>query len=217
MKTDKELQQDVMSELEWWPSIDAAEIGVAAKNGVVTLTGYVDTYAEKLAAERAAMRVFGVRGVAEEIKVRLPTSHERSDEDIAQAAASALQWNPSVPSGRVKVQVEKGWITLSGEVDWWYQKRAAWEAVHKLMGVRGVSDDVTIKPKVKPQDVKAKIESAFQRNAVLDARRIRIEAQGDKVILSGSVRSWAEREQAELAACAAPGVAEVENNIAISV
>ena len=216
MKTDTELQQDVMNELKWEPTIKAAEIGVSVKDGFVRLSGYVDSYAKKWAAERAAERVFGVKAVAEELQVRLPSSFERSDGDIAQAAANALEWNVSVPYERVKVQVENGLVTLSGEVDWWYQKNEAEGAVRYLIGVVSVSNQITIKPKVKPLDIKDKIENAFQRNALLDARRVRIETRGGKVILKGSVRTWAEREQAQWAAWAAPGVSEVENDIIVS-
>jgi len=221
MKTDSELQQDVMNELKWEPSIKAAEIGVGAKDGVVTLSGYVDNYAKKWAAHRAAARVFGVKAVAEELQVRLPSSFERSDGDIAKAAANALQWNIWITHviHRIKVTVENGWITLSGDVDWWYQKENAGDAVRNLIGVRGLSNDIAIKPitvKVEPQDIKDKIESAFKRNAILDARRITVETRGGKVILSGSVHSWAEREQVERAAYAAPNVSDVESHIIIN-
>jgi osmotically-inducible protein OsmY len=216
MRTDTELQQDVMNELKWEPTIKAAEIGVAVKDGVVTLSGYVDSYVKKLAAERAAARVFGVRAVVEEIEVRLPGSLKRSDEDVAGAVANVLEWNVLVPHDRVKVQVQDGLVTLSGEVDWGYQKFAAEEAVRYLMGVVWFNNQITVKPPVKPMDTKDKIESAFRRNAMLDARRITVETRGSCVILSGSVRSWGERAEAQWAAWAAPGVSEVENNIIIS-
>ena len=192
MKTDAELQQDVMNELKWEPTVKAAEIGVAVKDGVVTLSGYVDSYVKKWAAERAAARVFGVRAVAEAINVRLPGSLKRSDEDIARAVANVLEWNVLVPHDRVEVQVQDGLVTLSGEVNWGYQKFAAEEAVRYLMGVVWFSNQITVKPTVKPQDVKGKIVSAFQRNALLDSRRITVETRGGRVILSGSVRSWGE-------------------------
>jgi len=216
MKTDTELQQDVMNELKWEPTLKAAEIGVAVKDGVVTLSGHVDSYVKKLVAERAAARVFGVRAVAEAIQVRLPGSHKRSDEDIAGIVANVLEWNVLVPHDRVKVKVQEGVVTLSGEVDWGYQKYAAEEAVHHLMGVVWLNSKITVKPTITPQDIKDKIVSAFQRNALLDSRRIKIETSGGKVILSGSVHSWGERAEAQWAAWAAPGVSDVENNIIIN-
>jgi osmotically-inducible protein OsmY len=216
VKTDAELQQDVMNELKWEPTIKAAEIGVAVKDGVVTLSGYVDSYVKKGAAERAAARVFGVKAVAEGIKVRLPDSLRRSDEDVAGAVANVLEWNVLVPHDRVKVQVQDGLVTLSGEVDWGYQKLAAEEAVRYLMGVVWFSNQITVRPTVEPQDIKDKIVGAFQRNALLDSRRITVETRGGWVVLSGSVRSWGERAEAQWAAWATPGISEVENNIIIS-
>jgi osmotically-inducible protein OsmY len=218
MKTDAQLQQDVVDELKWDPSVNTA-LGVDVKDGVVTLTGYVDSFHKKWAAEHAAARVFGVKAVVEEIQVRLPDPLKRPDESIARVASNVLEWDVSVPHERVKVQVQNGLVTLSGEVDWWYQKNAAETAVRHLMGVVSVSNRITIKPeesKVLDADVKEEIERAFQRNAVLDARRIRVETLRGKVILRGSVHSWAEREQVELAAWAAPGVSELESHITIN-
>ena len=218
MKTDAQLQQDVINELKWDPIVKAA-IGVDVKDGVVRLSGYVDSYSKKWAADLAAARVFGVKAVeSEEIQVRLPSSLKRPDENIARAASNALEWDVSVPHDRVKAQVQNGLLTLSGEVDWWYQKSAAENAVRHLMGVVSVSNGITIKPESKQldADVKVQIECAFQRNAVLDARRITVETRGSKVILRGSVRNWVEREQVERAAWAAPGVSKVENYIIIS-
>jgi len=217
MKTDRDLQKDVMDELRWEPDINETNIGVAVKDGVVTLSGYVDSYIEKVNAERAAARVDGVKAVVEEIKVKLPSSYECSDEDLAQAALGALEWDVLIPKDRVKILVQDGRVTLKGEVDWRYQKEEAENIVCCLRGVRSVNNEIIVKPppSVKPQDVKAKIEGALQRNAILDARQIKVETEGSKVILSGIVRSWAEKEQARQAAWAAPGVTQVENKIIV--
>mgnify|MGYP001817384824 CR=1 FL=1 len=212
---DATLLDDITDQLEWVPSVNEAAIRVDVKEGVVTLSGYVDSYIEKRAAEEAVERVSGVLAIAEEIEVRPPAPNEREDEDIARVAAHALEWHTLVPHDSVKVIVEHGWITLDGQVDRRYQQRIAEQAVHHLTGVRGITNRITVKPKGKPKQVKEEITKAFERSARLDAERIRVETRGSKVILHGVVHSWSEKREAENAANAAPGIAEVENLIRV--
>ena len=217
MKSNTQLQQDVLQELEYEPSVDAAHIGVTAKDGIVGLTGNVKSYAEKYAAVHAAERVAGVKAVTDEMKVDLPALHVRNDEDIARAVLNALQWDVWVPNDRIKVKVDSGWITLEGEVDYKYQQTAAENAVRNLTGVKGVSNLITIKlPAVVPSEVKAKIDSALRRAAEVDAAHVKVNVVNDKVILHGRVSSWAERQEAERAAWSAPGVKVVEDDLVIA-
>jgi osmotically-inducible protein OsmY len=213
MKSDDELRRDVERELEWEPAVDERRIGVSVIDGVVTLIGHVPTYSQRWKAERTVERVEGVRGVANELEVRL--AGEVTDTDIAKAAVDALSRDITVPSDQVKVKVDKGWVTLTGEVNWDFQRRAAERAVRNLSGVRGLSNLITVKPTVKPQNVKTMIEETFKREAVLDARRIDVEVSGTEVTLRGTVRSWLERHEAEKAAWAAPGVTAVHNQITV--
>jgi osmotically-inducible protein OsmY len=215
MSNDLQLRQDVIDELEYEPSVNAAHIGVTANNGVVTLTGFVTSYAEKTAAERAARRVKGVRAIAEEIEVRLPSDTKRADDEIAARAVDILKWQVGVPSDRIAVKVEKGVVTLTGEVDWQFQKTEADQVVHKLSGVVDVVNQVRVATPVQAYEVKEKLEKALQRSAEVEASRITVETDGGKVILKGKVRAWYERDIAERAAWSAPGVTEVQNRIDI--
>ena len=217
MKTDMQLQRDVIEELAWQPNVRETEIAVGARNGVVTLTGFVDSYAQKYAAARAVEAVRGVRAIADDLKVRLPQSLVRSDTEIAHAAVSALKWDVEVPDARVKVLVDDGWISLDGAVDWQFQRSAAENAVRHLAGVKGVINRITVQqPKVSAYEVNQRIEEALKRSAAVDADKISVEAREGKVVLRGTVRSWAEREDAERAAWAAPGVTEVNDELAVA-
>ncbi|MEO8998456.1 MAG: BON domain-containing protein [Rhodanobacter sp.] len=215
MKTDAQLKDDVASELNWEPSVNAADIGVEVKAGVVTLAGHVDSYAEKWSAEQAAQRVSGVRALAVEIDVRLPDLNERTDADIALAARRALDWSTYLPTRKIQVVVEHGWVTLSGKVEWAYQRQAASNAVRFLMGVTGVSDNIVLKSAVSAAGVKADIEAALQRRATDDAKNIFVEVNGSDVVLSGTTDTWTERSLVNDSAWTTAGVHHVVNNILV--
>lgn len=216
MKTDTQLQLDVLDELQYEPSVDPAEIAVTARGGIVTLGGTVKSYAEKWSAAHAAERVNGVRALVDDIQVRLPDVHLRADEDIARAALNALKWDVMVPDDLLKLKVEKGYVTLEGTVDQKHQETAAVRAIRNLAGVKGITSLIQVRPQVAPVEVKTKIENAFRRAAELDARGISVVVNDSKVILGGTVRSWAERTQAERAAWSAPGVTQVEDNLTVA-
>jgi osmotically-inducible protein OsmY len=213
-----ELQRHVLDALDWEPGVDAAEIGVSVDDGVVTLRGDVGTYTEKHIAERVALSVYGVKAVANDLNVHLAGSYQRTDTEIAQGAVTALKWNTIVPADKVTVTVVNGWVTLNGTLDSYHQSAAAERAVRDLRGVKGVSNSILLKPPIEPVkkfDVENKIEAALKRSAEIDARRINVSALDGKVILTGNVRSWAERHDAERAAWAAPGVMEVDDRLSI--
>jgi osmotically-inducible protein OsmY len=214
-KSDTDLKRDVLAELKYEPSVKVTDIGVLVKDGTVTLNGYATNYGEKWDAVRATKRVAGVMAIADDIEVKLPDSQRRSDGDIATAAANQINYSTMFPAGTVSVTVREGWITLEGEVAWWYRKDAAEKAVLHLGGVRGVTNQILIKPILAPADVEKAIKSAFERNALLDAFKIQVETTGNKVILRGKVRSYAEREEAERAAWAAAGVFSVDNQLKV--
>ncbi len=215
MDRDKTLQKRTLEALDYEPGVNAANIGVTCHEGIITLAGHVPSYLEKRDAVRCVKHITGVKGVADEIEVRLSSEHERTDEDIARAAVDALNWNPNLPFGQIKVVVRKGNITLEGQVRWPYQKTTALRVVQALVGVVNVNDNITLTPEVVPQDVKGRIERALERSAELEAKAITVETVGGTVTLRGRVRSLVEREEAERAAWAAPGVTKVVDNLIV--
>jgi len=215
MKTDERIKQDVLDELVWQPSINDTQIGVIVNDGIVTLTGTVDTYAKKIAAEKAAKGVYGVKAVAEDLEVRYSSSKGKTDTDIAKAAVDALKWNSSVPADGIKMKVEDSWVYLTGEVKWSYQKNAAKRAVENLLGVKGVINNISLKQTVEPFEIKNRITKAFERSAELEAKNIKVQVDGHTVKLSGTVHSLTEKEEARKAAFFAPGVTKVENNLKV--
>lgn len=215
MKGDRELKKDIEEELNWEPSVEASAIGVEVEDGVVTLTGHVNSYLQKWAAERAVKRVHGINAVAIEIDVNIPAINRRTDADIARAAVNALEWDDSVPGPQIKVMVEDGWVTLEGGVDWEFQRSAAQHDVQRLAGVRGVSNQIHVRPQVSPANVKERIEAALRRRADIDAKGVSVSVDGGVVILSGKVNNWSEREAVKEAAWAAPGVYEVHDKMTL--
>jgi osmotically-inducible protein OsmY len=215
MKSDAQIQKDVMAELNWRPILNAAQIGVSVHEGVVTLTGIVDTYTKKIAAENAAKKVSGVKAVAEDIQVGPSPSYNKTDTEIAEAVLNALKWHSAVMENRIRIKVEKGFVTLDGEVEWEYQRTAAKSAIENLAGIKMIYNFISVKPRVTASDLKSKINAALHRSAQIDANSINVEVSGSKVILSGTVHSIKEKEDADSAAWMAPGVSSVENRIAI--
>lgn len=216
MKADSEIEQDVKAELEWDPDLDATDIAVKVKSGVVELSGFVRSYTDRYEGEIAAKRVAGVVGVANDVEVRLPSIDERPDPDIARDAVAAMRSQLPISSESIKVLVRSGWVTLEGEVEWQYQRQTAETAVRRIKGVKGVSNTILLKPHVEPEQVRRKIMEALRRSAQLDASRITVESTGGDVVLKGTVRSWIERDEAERAAWAAPGVTNVDDHLVIT-
>lgn len=215
MKTDTEIQKDVMNELDWEPFFKASDIGVAVKNGVVTLSGTVDSYLKKTTAEKAAKRVAGVKAVAEDIEVKYPSDSVKNDTEIAQAILNALKWNSAITEDKIKVKVEDGVVTLDGQLEWEFQRGVVVSEIESLWGVKRIINNISIKNVVPLADLKQKIRSAFERSATVDAEKIRIETSGNKVTLKGDVRSWKERTDAEMAVWSAPGVYQVDNQLSV--
>jgi osmotically-inducible protein OsmY len=216
MKSDSEIERDVKDELSWDPDLDATDIAVSVKNGVVTLTGFVKSFTDKYEAEAAVKRVAGVVAVANDIEVRLPGVDQRPDPEIARDAAAAIKSQLPISADKIKVVVNNGWITLEGQVEWQYQRNTAENAVRRIKGAKGVNNNIWLKPVAEPSEIKRKIQEAFRRNAEVDSNRITVEADGSVVTLKGTVRSWMERDEAERAAWAAPGVTSVVDQIVVS-
>jgi osmotically-inducible protein OsmY len=216
MKSDSEIERDVKEELQWDPDLDATDIAVSVKQGVVALAGFVKSFSDKYEAEAAVKRVAGVAGVANDLEVRMPSVDERPDPDIARDAVAAIKSQLPISSEDIKVIVKNGWVTLEGHAEWQYQKSTAESAVRRIKGVRGVINNIMLKPQVEPADIQRKIQASIKRLAEVDANRVSVEAIGSEVILKGTVRSWVEREEAERAAWAAPGVTKVEDRIVVS-
>ena len=214
-KSDAELKTDVLSELKYEPTVNVTDIGVLVKDGTVTLNGFATSYGEKWNAVKAAKRVAGVNAIADDIKVKLPMSWERNDGDIAAAAAHQIEWATTLPKGAAQVTLRDGWITLEGEVEWWYQKNAAENAVQHLTGVKGVTNLMTIKPRLSALELETAIEAAFERNAMVDAEQVHVQTSGNKVTLTGNVRNYAERDEAQRVAWAASGVYSVDNQLTV--
>ena len=215
MKTDARIREDVLNQLAWEPDIDDRQIGVAVENGVVTLSGVVNSYTSKMAAEKATKKVSGVKAVAEDIEVKYGDAFKKTDKEIAKAVVDALEWNISVPDNKIMVKVDDGYVYLTGEVNWDFQRNAAKKAVENLLGVKYVANNITLKQKVEAKDIKNKIQTAFTRAADIDAKKISVEVDGHTVTLKGTVRSWAEKEEARKTAYAAPGVYNVKNEIRV--
>jgi osmotically-inducible protein OsmY len=219
MKSEEEIQKKVMEELKWQAEMNTfkpTEIGVAVRNGVVTLNGTVDSYRKKIAAEQAATAVEGVRGIANDIEVKLPDAFKKNDTEIAEAVLNIMRWNPSVPENDVRIKLEDGWVTLDGEVEWQFQKQAAKKAVENIIGVKGIINHITVSSKLNtPFGIKEKIDEAFKRNFYLDQDNIEVKVDGNSVILEGQVRSLAEKKAAEFATWSAPGIASVQNKLEV--
>lgn len=215
MKSDLLIQADVMDQLKWEPGLNAAEIGVAVKHGIVTLSGIVDSYSKKIIAEEAAKKIAGVKAVAEDIQVGMSPNFRKTDAEIADAVVFALRWHASIPDEKLKVKVEEGGVSLEGELEWDYQRKEVIRVVEKLAAVRKINNYIRLKPYLKPENIKDKIEAAFSRSATIDSGKVSVVIDGSKVILHGSVRSMAEHDDAENAAWAAPGVTSVENDLVL--